>query len=125
MEQIKIRITGTAPHKEPGAAWAEELEQNRKRIDEAVKQSLIRQFSKSRSSTVAQDTPIQEDATITLRELAERLKMDRSACRRYVLRLGYKPVMRRTASSGFQEALTFTQAEADAIYARRHADGYC
>jgi hypothetical protein len=37
----------------------------------------------------------------TLKELAELLKMDRSAARRYVMRQGYAPKRARAASSGF------------------------
>jgi hypothetical protein len=62
---------------------------------------------------------------VTMAELAERIGMDRSGCRKYVLRLGYKPVKMRTASSGYQMALTVTAAEARAIQQQRAADGYC
>lgn len=62
---------------------------------------------------------------VTLRELAERLGMERSSCRRYVLSLGVKPIRQRTAASGYQVALTFTRAQADEVFARRRAEGYC
>jgi len=61
----------------------------------------------------------------TLKELAERIKMDRSAARRYVLRLGVEPKRARTASSGYQEALAFTPDQVRQIVEARTADGYC
>lgn len=61
----------------------------------------------------------------TMKELAERLKMDRSAARRYVMRLGYEPKRARTASSGFQTALVFDQDQVRQIVEARQADGYC
>ncbi|HCJ30627.1 MAG TPA: hypothetical protein DHV63_15380 [Pseudomonas sp.] len=64
-------------------------------------------------------------ALVTLKELAEELKMDRSAARRYVLRLGLKPGRARTADSGYQAALVFTREQADFVVSQRKADGYC
>ncbi|WP_345956564.1 hypothetical protein Q9323_03090 [Pseudomonas fulva] len=61
----------------------------------------------------------------TMKELAELLKMDRSAARRYVMRLGYEPKRARTASSGFQTALVFDQDQVRQIVEARQADGYC
>ena len=61
----------------------------------------------------------------TLRELAEQIKMDRSAARRYVMRLGFEPKRARTASSGFQSALVFTRDQVSQIVKARTADGYC
>ncbi|MFJ2456421.1 hypothetical protein ACIOWK_32760 [Pseudomonas protegens] len=61
----------------------------------------------------------------TLKELAEIIKMDRSAARRYVMRLGFVPKRARTASSGYQEALVFTQDQVGQIVKARTADGYC
>jgi hypothetical protein len=61
----------------------------------------------------------------SLKQLAEMLKMDRSAARRYVLKLGFKPKRARTASSGYQEALVFTQDQVRQIVEARKADGYC
>ncbi|MFG0554021.1 hypothetical protein [Pseudomonas asiatica] len=61
----------------------------------------------------------------TMKELAERLKMDRSAARRYVMRLGYEPKRARTASSGFQTALVFDQDQVRQIVEARQKDGYC
>lgn len=60
----------------------------------------------------------------TLKELAERLKMDRSAARRYVMRLGFEPKRARTASSGFQSALVFTPDQVNQIVKARTQDGY-
>lgn len=53
------------------------------------------------------------------------IKMDRSAARRYVLRLGIEPKRARTASSGYQEALVFTPDQVRQIVEARTADGYC
>lgn len=61
----------------------------------------------------------------TLKELAELIKMDRSAARRYVMRLGYVPKRARTASSGFQTALVFDHDQVRQIVEARQADGYC
>ena len=61
----------------------------------------------------------------TIKELAEAIKMDRSAARRYVLRLGFKPKRGRTASSGFQTALVFTPEQVSQVVEARSADGYC
>ena len=66
---------------------------------------------------------MRQDRT-TIRELADRLGMDRSACRRYVLNLGHKPVLMRTAESGFQKALTLTLEEAESIVKFRASEGY-
>lgn len=61
----------------------------------------------------------------TLRELADLIKIDRSAARRYVMRLGFEPKRARTASSGFQAALVFTPDQVRQIVKARTADGYC
>ena len=61
----------------------------------------------------------------TLKELADKIKMDRSAARRYVMRLGFEPKRARTASSGFQSALVFTPDQVSQIVKARTADGYC
>ncbi|UNM18073.1 hypothetical protein K0P33_21275 [Pseudomonas sp. ArH3a] len=60
----------------------------------------------------------------TLKELADKIKMDRSAARRYVMRLGFEPKRARTASSGFQSALVFTPDQVNQIVKARTADGY-
>lgn len=56
--------------------------------------------------------------------MAERLGMDRSHARRYVLKLGYKPQKRRTADSGSQLTLTVTSEEAEAILRNRREQGF-
>lgn len=61
----------------------------------------------------------------TLKELADKIKMDRSAARRYVMRLGFEPKRARTASSGFQSALVFTPDQVSQIVKARTQDGYC
>jgi DNA-binding IclR family transcriptional regulator len=61
---------------------------------------------------------------VTVRELSERLKMDRSSTFRYIKRLGYVPEKRRTATSAFQTASVLTAAQADAICKARKTDGY-
>ena len=60
----------------------------------------------------------------TLKELADKIKMDRNAARRYVMRLGFEPKRARTASSGFQSALVFTPDQVSQIVKARTADGY-
>lgn len=119
----------TMSNTKPRVTWdANEAERRRREIDALAKASAIRAMEGKR--TAAAPPPRAPGAgvnrvPVTVRELAERLKMERSACRRYVLSLGYRPVKQRTASSGFQEALTLTPEQADEIYARRHAEGYC
>lgn len=61
----------------------------------------------------------------TLKELADKIKMDRSAARRYVKRLGFELKRARTASSGFQSALVFTPDQVSQIVKARTQDGYC
>lgn len=88
---------------------------------------------KMRADWVAQPTrtPISKPETaalsppVTIKELAGRVKMDRSACRQYVLRMGYKPTKQRMADSGFQLALTVTANDARDIQAKRASEGYC
>lgn len=60
-----------------------------------------------------------------LKDLAEMLKMDRSAARRYVLRLGIRPTRARTNTSGFQTALVFTPEQVRRAVDARREDGYC
>lgn len=76
------------------------------------------------AAAVAQDDAVRPKMT-TLKELAEVIGMDRSAARRYVLRLGFKPKRARTASSGFQTALVFTPEQVSQVVEARQADGYC
>jgi len=65
-----------------------------------------------------------QDAYISIKHLAEKLGMDRSHARRYVLKLGFKPQKRRTADSGSQLTLTVTTQEAEAIYRHRMDQGF-
>ena len=64
------------------------------------------------------------DEYVSIKELAQRLGMDRSHARRYVLRLGYSFHKRRTAESGSQLTLCVTSAEADAIASQRAEKGF-
>lgn len=98
-----------------------ELKKNRERSDRAAKEAALKQMSKRKE----EGKPPVCAPLVTLRELAGELNMDRSAARRYVLRLGHKPMRARTAESGYQQALVFTREQADAIVAARRADGYC
>lgn len=61
---------------------------------------------------------------MSMRELADKLKMDRSHARRYVINLGYKCHKRRTQDSAGQLALCVTTAEAEEIINRRKAQGF-
>ncbi len=61
---------------------------------------------------------------VSLKQLADRLGMDRSHARRFVLRLGYKPVKRRNPDSGNQLALAVTAEEADKIVQAREERGF-
>jgi hypothetical protein len=73
----------------------------------------------------SEPTTALSERLVTIRDLAQRVGMDRSACRKYVLRLGYKPIKQRTADSSFQMALCVTEREAHAIQTQRAVDGYC
>jgi len=64
------------------------------------------------------------DEYVSLKELANRLGMNRSHARRYVLRLGFKPVKQRTVGSGNQLSLSVTRGEADEIVQRREEQGF-
>ncbi|MCE1008745.1 hypothetical protein [Pseudomonas monteilii] len=78
------------------------------------------------SSDARQPAPAPAAAKLTtLKELAELLKMDRSAARRYVMRMGHVPKRARTASSGFQTALVFDHEQVRQIVEARQKDGYC
>jgi len=61
---------------------------------------------------------------VSLKQLAEKLGMDRSHARRYILRLGLRPKKRRTQDSGNQLALTLTTAEAGVVLNRRMEAGF-
>lgn len=61
---------------------------------------------------------------MSMKRLACEIGMDRSACRRYVMKLGIEPVKRRTGDSGFQAALTVTAEQAAKIKRIRVEEGY-
>jgi hypothetical protein len=65
-----------------------------------------------------------EDEFISIKELANRLGMDRSHARRYVLKLGYAFHKRRTQDSGGQLTLCVSTAEADEIVSHRADQGF-
>ena len=65
-----------------------------------------------------------DDEFMSIKELANRLGMDRSHARRYVLRLGYAFHRRRTQDSGGQLTLCVSAAEADEIVTRRSDQGF-
>lgn len=65
-----------------------------------------------------------EPEYISIKHLAEKLGMDRSHTRRYVLKLGFKPKKRRTSDSGNQLTLTVTAQEADSILKHREDQGF-
>lgn len=65
-----------------------------------------------------------DDEYISIKHLAEKLGMDRSHARRYVLKLGFKPEKRRTADSGSQLSLTVSSDEAESILKHRQAQGF-
>ncbi|WP_342649084.1 hypothetical protein [Pseudomonas sp. REB1044] len=85
-------------------------------------------FDQRRDASKEQSSPgvlgAQKKMT-TLRELALLLKMDRSAARRYVLKLGFNPQQARTSDSGYQLALVFTPDQVREIVEARRSDGYC
>lgn len=64
------------------------------------------------------------DEYVSLKELAQRLGMDRSHARRYVLKLGYSFHKRRTPDSGNQLTLCITGTEADEIVSQRIEKGF-
>lgn len=59
------------------------------------------------------------DEYVSLKELAQRLGMDRSHARRYVLKLGYSFHKRRTPDSGSQLTLCVTGIETEEIVSQR------
>jgi hypothetical protein len=65
-----------------------------------------------------------DDAFISIKELANRLGMDRSHARRYILRLGYAFHKRRTQDSGGQLTLCVSTSEADEIVSQRAGQGF-
>jgi hypothetical protein len=64
------------------------------------------------------------DDFVSVKELAQRLGMDRSHARRYVLKLGYSFHKRRTPDSGSQLTLCVTESEAAEIAAHRANQGF-
>lgn len=64
------------------------------------------------------------DDFVSIKELAQRLGMDRSHARRYVLRLGYPFHKRRTTDSGNQLTLCLTSDEAAEIERLRADHGF-
>ncbi len=65
-----------------------------------------------------------EDEFVSIKSLAQRLGMDRSHARRYVLRLGYRFHRRRVLDSAGQLTLCVTSAEADQIVSQRLEQGF-
>jgi hypothetical protein len=65
-----------------------------------------------------------EDEFISIKELSNRLGMDRSHARRYVLKLGYAFHKRRTQDSGGQLTLCVSTAEAEEIVSQRADQGF-
>lgn len=64
------------------------------------------------------------DEYVSIKDLAQRLGMDRSHARRYVMKLGYSFHKRRTPDSGSQLTLCVTGAEADEIASQRADKGF-
>jgi hypothetical protein len=64
------------------------------------------------------------DDYVSIKDLANRLGMDRSHARRYVMKLGYSFHKRRTPGSGSQLTLCVTSAEADEIASQRSDKGF-
>jgi hypothetical protein len=65
-----------------------------------------------------------EEEFISIKELADRLRMDRSHARRYVLKLGYAFHKRRTQDSGGQLTLCVSTPEAEEIISQRADQGF-
>lgn len=105
--------------------FAVKNEAQRHITDAANRAGTIAMWKRRAAPTPEPAPKAQIGPPVTLKELADRVKMDRSACRQYVLRIGYKPTKMRTASSGYQLALTLTQAEAREIQTMRASEGYC
>lgn len=64
------------------------------------------------------------DDYVSIKDLANRLGMDRSNARRYVKKLGYSFHKRRTPDSGGQLTLCVTSTEADEIALQREEKGF-
>jgi hypothetical protein len=67
---------------------------------------------------------VTDDEFVSIKELANRLGMDRSHARRYVLGLGCSFHKRRVSDSGGQLTLCVTSAEADQIISQRSKQGF-
>jgi hypothetical protein len=61
---------------------------------------------------------------VTLRELAEKMGMDKSHARRYILRQGITPQKHRSAESGNQLVLTVSIEQAEHLLAGRTDKGF-
>ena len=65
-----------------------------------------------------------DDDFVSLKQLAEEFRLDRSNMRKYVLKTGVTPHKRRTADSASQLTLAVTVAEADLIRTKRREQGF-
>jgi hypothetical protein len=73
---------------------------------------------------VEAESSMQRPSWVSCKQLASEMRMDRSACRRLLLRSGIKPAMMRLADSGFQSALAVSREAADRLIAVRKEEGY-
>jgi hypothetical protein len=67
---------------------------------------------------------VENDEFVSIKDIANRLGMDRSHARRYVKKLGYDFHQRRTPDSGGQLTLCVTSAEAGQIVNQRSEEGF-
>jgi hypothetical protein len=106
-----VRICG-------GASW---VTTGSTRTPDCLQLTLPAAAERQRSAArgLSRQIPMTNDEYVSLKQLAEVLGMDRSGCRRYLLKEGFKPVKRRTLDSGGQLALSYTKEEADRIIALR------
>lgn len=81
-------------------------------------------LGRSAQTQLRQNEEMDQVAHMSIKHLAEKLGMDRSHARRYVLKLGFKPQKRRTPDSGNQLTLTITAQEAEAILRHRTDRGF-
>lgn len=65
-----------------------------------------------------------EEKYISIKQLSEQLGMDHSPARKYILKLGIKPLKRRTYDSGNQLSLTVTEEQALEILRQRSEQGF-
>ena len=61
---------------------------------------------------------------VTLKDISERLRLDRSNVRRIVLKYGFNPSRIRTEESRHQLTLALTEAEAEEFYLKRKREGF-